>query len=204
MTAEGGEEMKSTKMFFAISLILVFGVITIANAGQTLKIGVLVPLSGPSVDGGTRMHESIKMAAEEINESGGVLGKKIELEVWDTETKVEKGITGAKKLILKDKVWGLIGGFRSGVTLGYQPFVMEQKKILMVTDSASNEITDRVGKEYDTYKYTFRSVMNVSQVGQLMLPVLTDIKDPNGSTRSKGHVVPLSHTLLPMSGLKYW
>lgn len=156
-------------------VVAVFAMSPVADAAGTLKIGVLVPLSGPSVDGGTRMHKSIKMATEEINKAGGVLGKKIELKVWDTETKVERGITGAKKLILKDRVWGLIGGFRSGVTLAYQPFVMEQKKILMVTDSASNEITNRVGKDYEKFKYTFRSVMNVEQVGQLMLPALTDV-----------------------------
>jgi branched-chain amino acid transport system substrate-binding protein len=97
------------------------------------------------------------------------------LEVWDDETKVDKGITGVKKFLFKDKVWGVIGGYRSGVVLAQQDPIMEQKKIFMITDAAATDITDRVGKDYKKYKYTFRSVMNVDQVGQLMLPVLTDV-----------------------------
>ena len=155
--------------------IFLLGFGSVAFAAEPLKIGVTVPISGPSSDGGMRMLKSIQIATEEINAAGGVLGKKIELEVWDDETKVDKGITGVKKLLLKDKVWGLIGGYRSGVVLAQQDVAMEQKRIFMVTDAAANEIVDRVGRDYNKYKYTFRSVMNVDQVGQLMLPVLTDV-----------------------------
>jgi branched-chain amino acid transport system substrate-binding protein len=166
---------RKVEIVFVVVLFVTIGMTLPTYAADSLKIGVLVPISGPPAEGGTRMLKSIKIATEEINEAGGVLGKKVELEVWDDEAQVDKGVTGAKKLLLKDKVWALIGGYRSGVTLAQQEVAAEQKRIYMVTDSASNEITDRVKQDYNKYKYTFRSVMNVDQVGELMLPVLTEV-----------------------------
>ena len=156
-------------------LIVLFGMNLQANAAETLKIGVLVPLTGPVAEGGTRMLKAIELATNEINQAGGVLGRKIELKVWDTEGKVEKGVTGAKKLIMQDDVWGLIGTYRSGVTLAVQDVAFENKKILMVTDAASNEITRRVKENYNKYKYTFRSAASIDQFAELMVPFMTDV-----------------------------
>lgn len=160
-------------VFIALLMVFVFGLE--ANAAEALKIGVLVPLTGPIAEGGTRMLKAMEMATDEINKSGGVLGRKIELKVWDTEGKVEKGVTGAKKLILQDNVWGLIGVYRSGVALAVQDVVPEYKKIFMVTDAASNQITRRVKEDYNKYKYTFRSAASIDQFAELMIPFLTDV-----------------------------
>lgn len=168
-------DRKKVGIWIAAVLTILVGWGLAAGADDAIKIGVTIPLSGPSADGGTRMLKSIQIATEEINAAGGVLGKKVALEVWDDETKVDKGITGIKKFMFKDNVWGVIGGYRSGVVLAQQDPIMEQKKIFMVTDAAAMDVTDRVGKDYNKYKYTFRSVMNVNQVGELMLPVLTDV-----------------------------
>jgi branched-chain amino acid transport system substrate-binding protein len=156
-------------------LIVLFGMNLQANAAEALKIGVLVPLTGPVAEGGTRMLKAIELATDEMNQAGGVLGRKIELKVWDTEGKVEKGVTGAKKLIMQDDVWGLIGTYRSGVTLAVQDVAFENKKILMVTDAASNEITRRVKENYNKYKYTFRSAASIDQFAELMVPFLTEV-----------------------------
>lgn len=166
--------LKKVAMLISAILVIV-GWSLMASAADPIKIGVTIPLTGPSADGGNRMLKSIQIAADEINTAGGVLGRKVALEVWDDETKVDKGITGIKKFMFRDNVWGVIGGYRSGVVLAQQDPIMEQKKIFMVTDAAAMDITERVGQDYNKYKYTFRSVMNVNQVGELMLPVLTDV-----------------------------
>jgi branched-chain amino acid transport system substrate-binding protein len=72
--------------------IVLLGMNLQVNAAETLKIGVLVPLTGPVAEGGTRMLKAIELATNEMNQAGGVLGRKIELKVWDTEGKVEKGV----------------------------------------------------------------------------------------------------------------
>jgi len=163
------------KVWVIVVLLMAFALGLEANATETLKIGVLVPLTGPIAEGGTRMLKAMEMATDEINKSGGVLGRKIELKIWDTEGKVEKGVTGAKKLILQDDVWGLIGVYRSGVALAVQDVVPEYKKIFMVTDAASNQITRRVKEDYNKYKYTFRSAASIDQFAELMIPFLTDV-----------------------------
>jgi len=171
-----GRKIRSMgKVWVFIVLLMIFALGLEANAAETLKIGVLVPLTGPVAEGGTRMLKAMEMATDEINKAGGVLGRKIELKVWDTEGKVEKGVTGAKKLILQDDVWGLIGVYRSGVALAVQDVVPEFKKIFMVTDAASNDITRRVKENYDKYKYTFRSAASIDQFADLMTPFLSDV-----------------------------
>jgi len=171
-----GQKIRSMgKVWVFVVLLMASALCLEANAAETLQIGVLVPLTGPVAEGGTRMLKAMELATEEINKAGGVLGRKIELKVWDTEGKVEKGVTGAKKLILQDNVWGLIGVYRSGVALAVQDIVPEYKKIFMVTDAASNEITRRVSKNYDKYKYTFRSAASIDQFAELMTPFLSEV-----------------------------
>lgn len=126
-----------------------------AEAEETLKIGVLVPLSGVLADGGNKMLNGFKLAAEEINSSGGVLGRNLELITWDDEGKPDKGASGVTKLITHDNVWGFVGGLASGVTLAQIPIVVKNKRILVVTDSGSKKITEGVRRDYGTYKYIF-------------------------------------------------
>jgi len=172
-----GRRIKGLGFGLAILVLTVgcLAFVSAAAAAEELKIGVLVPLTGPVAEGGTRMAKAIELATKEINESGGVLGRQIKLIVWDTESKVEKGVSGAKKLILKDRVWGLIGCYRSGVALAVQDESAKHKKIFMVTDAASNQITARVKEDYDKYKYTFRSGAAIDQFAESLIPFLTKV-----------------------------
>ena len=63
------------------------------------------------------MMEGEKMAVDEINSAGGVLGRKLELVFLDDGSDTEKGVTAAKQLIERDKVDILMGTQRSGVAL---------------------------------------------------------------------------------------
>jgi branched-chain amino acid transport system substrate-binding protein len=174
MRQRTGSEKKVRVLVFIV-LVIAFGLSFEVDAAETLKIGVITALTGPTAEPGMRILRAIEMATKEINESGGVLGRKVELVVWDAESKVEKGITGAKKLILQDDVWGLIGVYRSGVALAVQDVAMEHKKIYMCSNAASNEITKRVKDDYKKYKYTFRSSAAIDQWGELMVPFFTEV-----------------------------
>jgi branched-chain amino acid transport system substrate-binding protein len=147
----------------------------IVSAADTLKLGVIVPLSGAAAEPGTRMLKAIELAANDVNKSGGVLGKKIELVVWDEEAKVDKALTGAKKLIMQDKVWGLVGGYRTGVSLAIIDVSADEKVIWMITDSVGDQITDKIKENYDKYKYTFRSQSPASDFAKNGIPFLTDV-----------------------------
>ena len=127
------------------------------NKISTVKMGILAPVQMPVGQG---IMNAAKLAAEEINASGGILGKKIELVFGDTESKPEKGVTAMKKLVLEDKVDVLVGEYSSGVSLAIQPFLSGYKIVFVTTGCASIALTDNVKKDYAKNKYFFRDMIN--------------------------------------------
>jgi branched-chain amino acid transport system substrate-binding protein len=72
-----------------------------------------------------------------------------------------------ERLMTKDKVDFVVGGFRSEAVLAMQDIAMEAKKIFIGVGSSHNELCNRVAKNYDTYKYWFRSSpFNDTYLGQ--------------------------------------
>ncbi|GGC59097.1 ABC transporter substrate-binding protein [Chelatococcus reniformis] len=99
----------------------------------------------------------VRMAIDEINAKGGVLGRKLEMVVADETENPEQGIAAIKKLTADEKVDVMIGGYTSGVTLAQLPHIARSKTIYMEVGAASPAITQRVKSDYDNYKYIFRS-----------------------------------------------
>src|SRR3954463_6956108 len=76
-----------------------------AHAADDIKIGALCELSGPASTLGSQQILGIKMAVDDINKAGGIMGgRKIALIVEDTESKVATGLAKAKKLVERDGV----------------------------------------------------------------------------------------------------
>ena len=127
------------------------------NKADTVRIGVLGPFQLPV---GIGILNPARMAAEEINAAGGILGKKIEIVPGDTEGKPEKGITAMKKLVLDDKVDALVGEYSSGVVLAIQPYLSNYHVPFITTGAASPELTNNVKKDYKKNRYFFRFMLN--------------------------------------------
>src|SRR6202035_5373127 len=112
------------------------------NAGaQTIKIGVNEPLTGPFAASGTYVVNGAKIAADEINAKGGVLGKKIELIIEDNKSNPTEAAAVAEKLITADKVPVMMGAWGSSLTLAVMPKLMEYKVPMVVETSSSGKIT---------------------------------------------------------------
>ena len=89
---------------------------SIAVAQDTIKVGILLPLSGPAAPIGVNSLNGHKMAVEEINSAGGIPslgGAKIELVVADSGGDPKNGLTQAERLITKDKVVSIMGAYQS-------------------------------------------------------------------------------------------
>ncbi|HKJ96002.1 MAG TPA: branched-chain amino acid ABC transporter substrate-binding protein [Gammaproteobacteria bacterium] len=86
------------------------------QAKDTLTVGVQVPTTGSEATYGTDMYNAMKIAADEINAKGGVLGKKIELTTGDSACDPQQSVNAASKLASQDVV-GVVGGYCSGATL---------------------------------------------------------------------------------------
>ena len=79
---------------------------------EPIKVGALIPVTGPYAADGLTMDEGIRLAVEEINEQGGLLGRPVEMVVFDIEDMMaEKLIASAEKLIGRDKVDLVITGY---------------------------------------------------------------------------------------------
>jgi branched-chain amino acid transport system substrate-binding protein len=101
----------------AITILCLFVGFGMASAADTFKIGGLVPVTGTQAVMAEDLATGLKLAEEEVNAAGGVLGKPIKVIIEDTETRPAPGMDAARKLIDVDKVSVLTGGFSSGVSL---------------------------------------------------------------------------------------
>ena len=91
---------KHTRYFTTIAATALLSAGLVAHAGaQTIKIGVNEPLTGPFAASGTYVVNGAKIAADEINAKGGVLGKKIELVIEDNKSNPTEAAAVAEKLI---------------------------------------------------------------------------------------------------------
>jgi len=103
-----------------LSFTMVFFTSNTANAGSNVvRIGNIIPLSGPSASVGEQGKNAREMAVEEINAAGGIKslgGAKLEMFYADSESKPEKGVAEAERLINTNKVNVLTGCWNSAVT----------------------------------------------------------------------------------------
>ncbi len=87
-----------------------------ASAQDTIKIGFFAPITGPAAADGASAKNAVELGVKDVNASGGIKGKKVELIVYDDRLKAEEAVAIANKLIEKDKVVGVVSGSYSGPT----------------------------------------------------------------------------------------
>src|SRR5215831_10157423 len=112
-----------------------------AVAQETIKIGVTQPLTGAFAASGNYVAQGAKIAEDDINKAGGVLGRKIELIIEDNKSNPTEAVATAEKLIQKDKVPVMMGAWSSTLTLAVMPKLMEYEVPMLVETSSSGKIT---------------------------------------------------------------
>lgn len=112
-----------------------------ALAQETVKIGVTEPLTGAFAASGNYVTEGARLAEEDINKAGGVLGRKIQLVVEDNKSNPTEAVATAEKLVNSDKVTVMMGAWSSTLTLAVMPKIEEYKVPLLVETSSSGKIT---------------------------------------------------------------
>ncbi|HYC48293.1 MAG TPA: ABC transporter substrate-binding protein [Burkholderiales bacterium] len=112
-----------------------------AASGDPIRIGVNEPLTGPVAASGNFVTNGARIAADEINAKGGVLGRRIELVIEDNKSNPTEAVAVAEKLIVRDKVPVMMGAWSSTYTLAVMPKLMEYKVPMLVETSSSDKIT---------------------------------------------------------------
>jgi len=142
--------MKKKRVFvscvlFVVGLMMVCGTAIAAEKAakaKPIKIGVLFIASGPMGGYGKHGFQSVQMAIDEINASGGILGRKVEAIFEDTKLKADVATEIVKRFIEKEKVDFIIGPTSSGIAVPIAKLANEKKKILILTQAAANSMTD--------------------------------------------------------------
>jgi branched-chain amino acid transport system substrate-binding protein len=134
----------------AMALLAAVMMASAGSAAENIKVGVLLPLTGAQAKFGEIEKRSYEMAAEEINAKGGVNGRKIELLFEDDTGKPDVGRSGVEKLISREKVPVITGGYSSSVTAAAAPVAQQFKVPFVICTGSADDITEK------GYDYVFR------------------------------------------------
>lgn len=180
-----------------------------ALAQETVKIGLIASLSGPSAKSGEAITRGMELAIDQINAKGGLLGMPVELIRRDDEGNPGKGLTAARELIQREDVAVLFGGLQTPVSLAIVPYVNQSKVPFMGPWAAGTPITKNGAEE----NYVFR----VSAVDEMVDVALVDravtvhgsknpgmmlINNPWGESNEKGLTAALATKGLPTAGIE--
>jgi len=119
-------------VFVVLLCLLWWGQALAGPEGKPITIGLLAPITGTQAVMAEDMIEGAKMAVEETNRAGGVLGRPLKLVVEDTEVRPAPGMDAARKLLQVDKVPVLTGGFSSGVSLPIAKYAQGQGALYLL------------------------------------------------------------------------
>jgi branched-chain amino acid transport system substrate-binding protein len=127
--------------------------ITLPEPSSTdpIKIGLLIPLSGGGAYDGEYAYEGIKLAADEINDAGGVLGRKVTIIAEDSRGVPAEGVAAATKLMADHRVCAIIGGFFSSISLAVCPEIEKGKTPLIEIAATNPQLRQKYGKEDGWY-----------------------------------------------------
>jgi len=153
------ERLEKGILILVMAFLFAVSSFSVASGQDTIKIGVIGPMKFVQGQG---HWNGATMAAEEINAKGGIQvgAKKMKIELVQADSNEFLSITDAttaiERIIAKDKVHFIVGGFRTEAVLAMQDIAMENKKIFIGVGAAHDELCLRVARNYNTYKYWFR------------------------------------------------
>src|SRR5271157_3376844 len=131
------------------------------EAKNTIKIGIIDTYTGPAAVYCNDVRDGFKLAVDEINATGGALGKQLVFVTRDDKNEVELALSAARELIMRENVDILAGTARSAVSYAVSDLAKNEKIPLVVTFGKSAAITGSKG-----HRYVFSMNDNTSMIGR--------------------------------------
>lgn len=113
-----------------------------SNGTEPIVLGATLPLTGDAAVWGKNTQQGIDLALEQINASGGVLGRKLEVIYEDTQALAKEGVSAYRKLVTVDKVPAIIDDSVSSVTLAMAPMAEKDKVVILATGATAPSISE--------------------------------------------------------------
>jgi len=150
--------------------------------GDEIRIGEFGSLTGGTATFGTSNHEGVMLALDEINNDGGLLGKKVRVITEDNQSKPEESVTAVLKLIKQDQVAALVGEVASSRTLAAAP-TAQSNGIPLLSPASTNPKVTQVGDYIfracfiDPFQGSTMAKFAVQRLGAKRIAILTDTKN---------------------------
>jgi branched-chain amino acid transport system substrate-binding protein len=138
--------MEAIRALF-VALTVIAALAAPAPAQETVKVGVIQPLSGSVAASGNYIRMGAEIGRDWINAKGGVLGRKVELLIEDNKSDPKEAATAAEKLIVRDKVPVIVGAWGSSMTLAAMP-KLEEYGVPMVVETSSAATITKAGNPW--------------------------------------------------------
>lgn len=149
---------------------------TATIAAEPIKIGLSGPFTGGSSPMGVSMRDGVKLAAQEINSKGGILGRQIQLIERDDEAKNERGVQVTQELINKERVAAAMGFINTGVSLAAQRFYQEAKIPVLNNVATGSIVTKQFLPPQYPDNYVFRTAANDTIQSAMIVKEAIDTK----------------------------
>jgi branched-chain amino acid transport system substrate-binding protein len=166
-------------MLRSLLMAATFAAASTVQAQGSIKIAVLGPMAFVQ---GQHHWMGAEMARDTINQAGGISvgGKKLMVELVRADTNEMVSVPDAsstvERVITRDKVNFLVGGFRTEAVLAMQEVAMDHKTLFLGVGAAHDELGIRVERDYNRYKYWFRiSPTKSTDLGRTIFGVLAAV-----------------------------
>lgn len=152
------------------------------GGGDEILIGEFGSLTGPNATFGISSTNGLKLAVEELNGSGGLLGKKIKLITYDDQGKPSEAQTVVQRLIKNDNVVAVIGEVASSNSKAGAP-ICQQNKIPMISPASTNPEVTAIGDYIfrvcfiDPFQATVLTKFAINSLKVKRVAVLKDVKN---------------------------
>ena len=135
-----------------------------------LKIGYLLDFTGALATFGPDEENAVKLAVEQINAAGGVLGEDVVLARGDSGTNKDIGVAEANRLVDIEKVHALVGSLATSVTLAIAEGVTGPKHILQISHASTGPALTKANDN----DYLFRTTISDAAQGQVLAKLVED------------------------------
>ncbi|HWI35629.1 MAG TPA: ABC transporter substrate-binding protein, partial [Burkholderiales bacterium] len=161
--------MKILRLTF-LSTVLALG----SAQAQDIKIGLAGPITGPLAFLGQHIKWGGGLAVDEINQKGGVLGRKLVFLMQDSACRPADGVAAAERLLNQDQVDVMLGDVCSGSTIAQMPVLEKAQKPFIVTISTHPDITNKSGAGGN--KWVFRTVAHDGMIADVVAEKMKSLK----------------------------
>lgn len=157
-----------------------------AAAQDAWRIGTILPLTGPQAKNGIKNFDGIKIATDMINETGGVLGKKVVLVSADA-SEPQAAASEANRLITNEKLTVIVGTQSSSLAMAATVVAEQNKVFYLENEGVSSQITGR------GFKYVFRTTFSGDMMANQMVDYAVQVLAPKLNKDAKSLRMAIIH-----------